>query len=105
MADKSPGFKKIEEALDMVSNGLLYLEETDLAELGGPRAVDIAARINAQYNALEKHLVPLKDRIKAETLEKSPRNNTGDYLAKGMKYQALIKKVVKTVLNTPEIKK
>jgi hypothetical protein len=61
-----------EEAIATISDGLLLLEQVDLEKIGGKSMVDIAARMNAQYLALEKMLKPMKERVKAEAVTTNP---------------------------------
>jgi hypothetical protein len=93
--------KEVEEAIDLISTGLLLLDQNQeaLERLGGTKAVDIAARLNTQYNALSKLTQPLKDKLKAQALEQQTDTLRGE------SYEASIKKIVKTVLDTEKIKK
>lgn len=90
-----------DRALENISLGLLQLDQikdTLSVLTPGPKVIDITARMNAQYTALEKIVVPLKDTIKASALE-------GDQTIRGIKYQATIQKIVKTILDGPAVKK
>ena len=58
----------VEEALDMISAGLLILEEARLTRISGKKQVDIAAKMNAQCNTLDDLLKPLKDGLKTQAL-------------------------------------
>jgi hypothetical protein len=77
--------------------GLLELDNCgDLCELGGKNLVDAAARMNKQYQVLEKLLDPMKSRIKVEALEANPGRNRPEITLTGNVYQAVVRKVVKT---------
>lgn len=62
----------ITKGLDMISTGLLLLESSKIDKIVGKRGVDITAKMNAQYCALEKILKPRKEYLKEV--------HTSDYL-------------------------
>lgn len=91
---------RLQEGIDMISTGLLMINEchTELINLGGPKVVDITARLNAQYLALEKIVNPLKENIKAESFRN--KNDT----VRGEMYQARVLKIVRTLVDVAKIK-
>lgn len=94
----------IQEGIELVSNGLLLLDQSrgTLEALGGKQAVDIAARLNASYGALERLLDPMKSHIKAEGLLDMGNGDTS--VIRGGNHEAVVKRIVKTVLDTDKIK-
>lgn len=97
--------KLINEAVDMISTGLLILDQNSefMAQLIGPKAVDHAARLNAQYNALEKIVRPLKEPFKAEALEHGLAVGSPETI-RGENYQAVVSRIIKNVLDTDKVK-
>jgi hypothetical protein len=94
---KSERAQKVFNAIETISLGLLELDNCgDLCELGGKNLVDAAARMNKQYQVLEKLLDPMKSRIKVEALEANPGRNRPEITLTGNVYQAVVRKVVKT---------
>lgn len=94
---KSERAQKVFNAIETISLGLLELDNCgDLTELGGKNLVDAAARMNKQYQVLEKLLDPMKSKIKVEALEANPGRNRPEITLTGNVYQAVVRKVVKT---------
>lgn len=90
----------IDEGLDMISTGLLMLEQSDLDRVAGKKGIDITAKMNAQFNQLSAMLEPRKARIKAENLEDKPTT-----YARGFFYKAVIRRYPKAFPNFDLIKK
>lgn len=95
---------KLLEAIESISLGLLLLEECkpELEQLGGPRAVDVAARLNTQANSLYGYVEPLKAHLKSEALEGSPDKRI---MIRGESYAAVILRVSKSVLDNEKVRK
>lgn len=93
--------RDIELAIGLISDGLTLIDQNQdaLSALDGSKSVDITARLNAQYGAIGKLITPLKERLKSRALSEQTDTLMGE------SYQASIKKVVKTVLDTEKIKK
>lgn len=89
----------IDEALDLISTGLLMLEQSDINKIGGRKAVDIAAKLNAQYLDLDKILRPLKDKLKTLALQSDVDNLRGD------DYRAVLRSFQKSYWKFDELKK
>lgn len=100
MATKIKEIKAIEEGIDLISTGILLIEQhrVHLEALGGSSVVDCAARMNAQVNTMYKWLDPLKALIKDQALRDGTECVPGGY------YQANVKKVSKLVLDTEAVK-
>lgn len=98
--------QRAEEALETISLGLLMLDQisNQLESFGGMKLIDTAAKMNAQYCALEKYLAPLKERIKSAGLAVMSSKETQTVL-KGSVYQATVKSIIKSVLDTERVKK
>ncbi len=98
----------LDEALSLVSAGVECLADNRevIEGLIGPKQVDVAARLNAQYRALESLLEPLKDSLKVSALKSGDSGLAGPTgaLIRGDNYQAIVRKVQKIVLNTQRIK-
>jgi hypothetical protein len=91
---------EVEEGLETISIGLAILDRVrgNLEALDGPKVVDIAARLNKQGQAVDTLLEPLKDKLKAWAV----RDRREVYV--GEKYQACIRSISKTVMDTDKIK-
>lgn len=91
--------ERVEDALESISKSLSEMDNlVESLNPAHPRVIDIAARINAQQNALKKILEPLKDSQKAESLR------VGEETIKGVVYQAEVRRITKTVLDTTAVK-
>lgn len=93
----------LEAAIEGISYSLSQLEEhiEDFEKLSGPSFIDLAARLNAQYNALEKYLTPMKDQIKSQALSASQDDKI---TIKGKSYQAVINRIKKSCLDTARVR-
>lgn len=90
----------VSRGIDLISDGLLMIDQSEgeLLELGGPKAVDITARLNAQYSALERLVRPLKENIRIEAYRDGSETVRGDV------YQAGVRKIIKRILDKDKIK-
>lgn len=96
---KDDPFIMIEAAIEGISYSLTQLHNIEaIDKLKGPMFIDLAARLNSQKAGLEKILEPMKDAIKADALTNSEK------VIKGNKYQAVITRITKNILNTAKIK-
>lgn len=92
------------EALEHISNGLLLLEQIEgLEDTVGPKMVDVAARLNASYNKLEKYLTPLKDKLKADALANGLVD--GESVIPGQSSEAVVSQTMKQLMDSDAIKK
>lgn len=103
---KSERAQRVFEAIETISLGLLELDNCgDLCELGGKNLVDAAARMNKQYQVLEKLLDPMKSKIKVEALEANPGRNRPEITLTGNVYQAVVRRITKTLIVAELVKK
>ncbi len=100
LKQRSRPITNIDEGLDMISTGLLILEQSDLEKIGGKRGIDITARMNAQYNQLKKILDPRKEEIKDDNVESVPTT-----YVRGSIYKAVIRRYYKDFPDFIKIKK
>ena len=84
-------------AIEGISYSLGQMKDLDTSTLSGPMFIDLTARLNAQINALDHILDPMKEQLKAEALNGSP-------ILKGNNYQAEVRRIVKTVMDNDKIK-
>ena len=84
-------------AIEGISYSLGQMKELETDKLSGPVFIDLTARLNAQINALDHILDPMKEQLKAEALNGSP-------ILKGNNYQAEVRRIVKTVMDNDKIK-
>lgn len=91
------------EGLEMVSTGLLLLQQAEgLEDLVGPKVVDITARLDSQYQSLERVLAPLRDRVKSEGL--SHLDGADEATVRGNLYQAQVKRTLSEELDIPKVR-
>lgn len=94
MTAKSKTRAEAEEGLALISDGLELISSCEFPR-GASVTVDVAARLNTQFLAMEKVLKPLKEGIKIEVLQLYPQSNQEKYTVKGTVYQANVNKIVK----------
>lgn len=100
---KSKTRDEAEQGLSLISDGLEMLSGCEFSR-GSALAVDVTARLNTQFLALEKILKPLKEEMKIEVLQTYPNSNQEKFVVKGTVYQANVIKIVKSYPKFQKIK-
>ncbi len=107
--------QEVEAALDLVSAGIQRLQQVGMASqepqegltaaFKGAKLVDIGARLNASYGALERLLAPIKSTIKVAALEEAVGRNDPKLIYRGVVYQANVTRITKTVMPAEKVRK
>lgn len=90
---------EVSDALERISTGLLMLEQSNLEATAGRIALDVTAKLNAQYLKLQGIVEARKDRIKADNADTVPTT-----FVRGLLYRARIKRYKKQFLNLDRVR-